>query len=250
MAEAGMMATTTLVAVTPAALPGAQADLATWCQGQILALAQELREARQNLRDVKRLMLGSPRGWQNVIRKTVLRMIYFAKIKAAVRAGYLLVPGFPAEVIAVRVGGTSPPFDSGAYPTQINTAKPDLSLPPGKGRYVDEMLPSRDHSYTLPATPQAPRGELVRRHTVGHAYGEVDFPFQLVQPVVLAATEAAMALKIFDRIGVAHGPHTTSRAIRKSDPIVVGQILDGSQKYPTDKVITFFIAWWMDPRSL
>jgi hypothetical protein len=237
-----------LVALSPHDLPAASAEILQWCQGQIIVLSQELREARENLRETKRRMLGSPKAWQSVVKRTVMRMIYYAKIKAAVRAGYLVIPSFPAEIMAVRVGDAAPRRMVGSYPSQVNQVMADLTLPPGLGRYVDETKPHEDRSYTLPATPQYP-GEHVARY-VTRSYDEhVDFPVHLVKPIVLEATERAMSLRIFDRIGVVHGK-TASRRQIKADPIVVGQIMDGARTYPRDHVISFFIAWWFDPRTL
>ena len=59
------------------------------------------------------------------------------------------------------------------------------------------------------------------------------------------ATAAAMAMKIFDRIGVV--PQTRRKGYR-GDPIVLGQITrkEGWQT----KTASFLIAWYLDPRTL
>jgi len=165
-----------LVALTPQDVAGAQSELASWCKGKILELSLDLRDARQNMRQAK-AMLWRWQGWQRVITKTQRRMIYYAKIRAAVNAGYLVIPNLPCETI--------------------------------------------------------------------------DFPATLIKPVILGATQRAMALRIFDRIGVSFGgTNTMSSRRRRSDPIVVGQILNGAEKYPEEKMVTFFVAWWLDTRSL
>lgn len=248
----------TLVALTPQDVPAAQTEIAEWCRKKILDLGAELADARRNLRAAKKLMLGSPKTWQNLARKTAQRMIYYSKIQAAVKAGYLVVPNLPAELIAVRVNRAAPsPVTMDAWPSQINAAKAEMNLPVGTGRYVDETNPHLDLSYdSKERNPQT--GEVKTVHhrltQIAHYDEGVDFPVALVRPEILAATERAMALKIFDEIGVVHGQGTMSKKQRKSDPIVIGRILDGGagRGYggAAKHYVTFFIAWWLDTQAL
>lgn len=250
--------TKSFVALAPSEMPQVQAEIATWCQAKIVELGRDLADARKNLRQAK-AMLWAWKPWERTARKLEQRMVYYAKIKAAVKAGFLIVPNFPAEIIAVKVEKRGPRFDVGTWPSEVNQATPDLALGPGQGRYVDETMPHFDVSYTTPPTPQHPQGQFIRKSKVDRdsGYGETpDFPTTLVKPVVLEATQHAMALRIFDQIGLVNQDGTTtSRQHRRSDPIVVGQIFDGSapkawgKKLP-EKRVTFFIAWWLDTRML
>lgn len=140
---------------------------------------------------------------------------------------------------------------------QINAAKAEMNLPVGTGRYVDETNPHRDLSYdSKERNPQTGEIKTVHhRQTQITAYDEgVDFPVALVRPEILAATERAMALKIFDEIGVVHGQGTMSKRQRRSDPIVIGRTLDGGKGRgyggEPKHFVTFFIAWWLDTRAL
>ena len=90
-------------------------------------------------------------------------------------------------------------------------------------------------------------GKDVERHAYEAVdYDDPDFPVVLVKPVVLDATRRAMALRIFDRIGVVTG--------RKQDPIVVGEIIDPRTNlrwsHRSQRRVTFFIAWWLNPDDL
>ena len=97
-----------LIALSPAEVPIAQTNLVGWCQRKIIDLGRELRSARQNLTIAKDA--GWKRTqWVGLINRTRQRMIYFAKIKTAVQAGYLVVPNFDVEVMAVRVDRAKPP---------------------------------------------------------------------------------------------------------------------------------------------
>jgi hypothetical protein len=68
----------------------------------------------------------------------------------------------------------------------------------------------------------------------------VDFPLQGVMPEVLRATSRAMALKLFDQLGV-----VLNNGGR--DPIVVGQLLDPKGN---SRLVTFFVAWWLNTDTL
>lgn len=239
------------VALTPGEMPTVQAEIAAWCQVKLIALGRDLADARQNIVQAKRRKWKSS-GWDGIIRKTVKRMLYYAKIKAAVRAGFVIVPNFPVELIAVKVDNERPRHAVATYPSSINTAEPDMWLGPGQGRYVNETLPHEDIGYQQQLPGKDPVWKPLARVGAPGYDEEIDFPVTLVKPVVLKATQRAMCLKIFDTIGLVNQDgRTTSRAQAKSDPIVVGQIIDGStSKRSGQRRMTFFIAWWLDTRML
>lgn len=231
---------TQLVALTPSEMAVAQTQLVGWCRDKIVALGRELREQRENLRQAK-TMKWRHSAWATAVRKTKARMIYFAKIKAAVAEGYLIVPNFDVEVIAVRVQRHSPVSE-----TDVEVATPEL-LPPGSGRYVDDELIgyNQKREYTR---SDGTKGSATDFHPT--EYDDIiDFPAGLVKPIVMQAAERAMTHKIFDRLGIV-------RKSRRSDPLVVGQIIDPTMgnKYGqlrnNPKCVTFFIAWWLDPETL
>lgn len=237
-----------LIALTPQDLAPAQQHLMVWCHQKIQALGKELREHRQNLR-IAKTHKWKHSGWVNVERRTKARMIYYTKIRDAVRAGFLLIPNLPVEVIAVRVSNDAPRSDTATYPNEINKAQAEPLLAIGKGRYVDETLPHQD----LTHYERNEQGEpaLVPAVSVGHAFTEeIDFPFIAVKPQILEATARVMALKLFDQIGIAHGLTTSSLTHRRSDPMVIGQMLGEKVGYGPRKVASFFVAWWLDFEDL
>lgn len=234
----------TMVALNPNEVPAAQAQLLVWCRQKIAALGEEWREQRENARHIKALK-GSPRAWQAQASKTKQRILYYAKLFAAVRAGYLIVPNFNVDVVAVRTAKNAP-----ADEVDNHVATPDL-LPGGRGRYVAGALTG--HTDRRCVNPEEPDKSKRRFTTDFHpdAFTEgIGFPIQLIKPAILDATQRAAALKLFDRIGVVSGTGT------KSDPIVVGQIIDprtsgrGWQLRHSPRCVSFFIAWWIDVRDL
>jgi hypothetical protein len=236
-----------LVALSPAEVGPAQQQLRTWLVAKIRALGADLRDQRQNLA-VAKASKWKHSGWQQAVTRTKQRMIYYAKLKAAVEAGYLIVPNFDLEVLAVRVLRETPPaaiHDTTSAYSRVETRTAPELLPPGAGRYVDDCTTMTADTYLA----KDPKTGLDVKHYVTRVadYATVDFPVQVIKPEVLDATRQAMARRIFDRIGLATG--------RKSDPLVVGEIVDPRSmplkgwRDPARRV-SFFIAWWLNTDTL
>lgn len=230
---------TQLVALTPSDLVPAQHQLATWCHEKILALSRELREQRENLRIAKRAKWRHT-GWLNAITRTKARMIHYVKVKQAVEAGYLIVPNFDLDVLAVRVKRETPPPQTSCSSADAGTAKPQL-LPPGQGRYVDSVLFTQNLSHDEPVEGQPGKTRYVAEYRASRYDEIINFPILAIKPLVLAATERAMALQLFDRIGIVRN--------QRSDPIIVGELLEPSDRFHQRRV-SFFIAWWLDMENL
>lgn len=239
----------TLVALTPQEVAPAQQDLIVWCTKKMHGLGLEYAELQANLRVATRNR-WSRGGLIKAVATLKRRIQYYGKIKAAVQAGYLIVPNFPIEVIAVRVARDQPyASKEGRWASDVNTAQPEL-LPVGHGRYVDEVLFTERADYVQTgADGKDQRVQRTRSTTYDDA---VDFPIVGVKPIIMKATARAMALRIFDRIGVAnHSGRTHSRRQRKADPIIIGQIVEPKYKGRwNEKVVSFFVAWWLDTDSL
>lgn len=240
-----------LVALTPSDVTLAQQQLRGWCVQKIIALGRDLSEHRQNLRHA-RAHKWPVKAWQSLERKAKAQMVYYAKIKKAVEAGFLVIPNFPIETIAVRVReGSKPKQLTAHYDSSVNKVQPTALLPSGHGVYVDEITSTQYHQNWNKKLNDGKGGWEDYRRT-GSYNTEVDFPVAIIKPVILEATTRAMALRIFDRIGLAnHGGGTQSRAMRKSDPIIIGQIINPKSKGRwNEQTVSFFIAWWLDMEAL
>lgn len=229
----------TLVALTPADMVPAQTALGTWCDQKIAAVQAELSDLEINLE------LAVSHGWKHAsvaasLNRTHKRILYYEKMKAAVEAGYLLVPNFPIDVFAVRVKRTQQPSQTSKYEysSGYKTARAEL-LPAGEGRYVDETLEIRDLSYTKKL--ENGQTERVGLYASGD-YDTVDFPVVAVKPAILQATQRAMAMKVFDEMGTVQNQPGSGR-----DPIVIGRLRDPRGN---NRCATFFVAWWLDTASL
>lgn len=225
-----------LVALTPADLAPAQANLAAWCVRKIAALRAELADLEANLE------LATEHGWKHTsveatLNRTARRITYYEKLQVAVNAGYLLIPNLNVDVFAVRVQRAKQPerVHDSSWPSNFEAKA--QALPAGVGRYVDDVVLQRDESYVENVAGK----ETHVRRFVSDDYDNVDFPVALVKPAVLEATTRAMALKVFDQMGVVRNDYPGK------DPIVVGILLDprGNRRRTT-----FFVAWWLDTASL
>ncbi len=232
-----------MVALTPGDVGKAQADLAAWCDKKIASLRAESDELDEALKiALKNRWRRST--YEKCLNLTAKWIMYYEKIKAASLEGHLIVPNFDVEVMAVRVSRVKPRFlIEGHQGDRVNLVRPEL-LPVGEGRYVDDVNVVEHRTHTVPDGKGGTRE--IHRYSPVEFDDEVDFPVIGVKPIILEATALAMSKKIFDRIGVVTG--------KKTDPVVVGQIIDprGSitRWHQPTKFVSFFIAWWLDTDML
>lgn len=232
---------TTLTALTPAEMVPAQHELIAWCTRKIQALVDEADELGIHQR------LAVANGWktsvvESTLNRTARRINYYEKMRAALEAGYLLVPNMPVDVLAVRVNRAKQPEERRDSSRGRFAAKPQAALPAGVGRYVDETVEQRSRSYV----DTDEKGQRVTKHQYFSGdYDEVDFPVAVMKPVILEAAARAMALKVFDEIGRVRNDGASFRS--KADPILVGRLLDPRKGH---NGATFFLAWWVDTGSL
>lgn len=226
----------TLIATKPAEMERAQRELIAWAEQKIASEKLELADARDSLE------LAIKNGWRHgALQRAVSRIAnmveFYEKLKVALDAGYYIVPPFPIDIFTIRTGRKKPRGNETVHSWHQFTQTPQL-LPAGEGRYVDpnpvlfqRTYPPGDHTPDKAVTVFFP-----------DEFRDVTFPFALAKPKIMEATAAAMALKVFDQLGC-----LPERAQTKCDPIVCGQILK-PDRWRTP--VTFFVAWWLDTRTL
>jgi hypothetical protein len=227
-----------LVALSPSDLAVAQADLIGWCDRKIVEVSRERRELKETLAAAKR------NKWRHRPIATAVARVgrlvdYYSKLREALRAGYLIVPNFPVDIFAIRTVHFQPRTrqESRGWEASQQRATP---LPLGAGRYVSQtaLLDSRDREVKT----DEGKNKIVTDYWA-RDFQDPQFPVAVVKPIILEAAQKAMALRLFDQLGVIE--HS-----RKRDPILVGQILHPSSTRWTPRPVSFFIAWWLDTRSL
>ena len=83
------------------------------------------------------------------------------------------------------------------------------------------------------------------------AFEDVEFPLDLAKPELMRITSEAMALKLFDEIGVLRVQRDDT-AVAKGDPVILGRIIHpvGRDYNSARTRLTFFIGWYVDTRDL
>jgi hypothetical protein len=115
-------------------------------------------------------------------------------------------------------------------------------LPPGEGNYRSpEQLVRNDRG-----SRKDDKGKDVFFHRQwATEFDSIEFPVIAAVPYVMKATEEAMALRVFDQIGI-----SPQGSVRSADPLIIGQILLGTGPVWRTKHISFLIAWHLDLRTL
>jgi hypothetical protein len=236
-----MPADFTVIATTPAGMIEAQKSLIVWADRKIESIRVESREAIEQLAIAVQRKWKTD-AWRRQVAKYERRIEFYEKIKAALNAGYYIVPPFPIDVFAIRTKRETPKAKDSEY--HNNHDQDAQILPVGEGRYVSPVPVTE--SYADTKTLSDGKTKEITRHFASE-FADVDFPFKLARSEIRDATNAAMAMGIFDRIGVL--PRT-----RAPDPLVCGQIIVPNQPsyYSGDslKCVTFFVAWWLDTKTL
>jgi hypothetical protein len=234
-----------LVARNPQQMAAAQADLTAWLQNKrssVLADIHELETARDEAKRHK----WKTSSFTNAICKFRKQHDFYQKILEAVIAGYTIVPNFPIDIFAIRVNRTwaaTPEQYGGGSRASYLAETPDI-LPAGEGEYKS---PKPDGFHY---TRDEKQGDKV---TTKHYFAstnmqDCEFPFTVARPEIMTATAEAMALRVFDQIGIC--PKENSRR-GKGDPLIIGQIAMsvGTYGYAL-KAVNFLIAWHLDLRTL
>jgi hypothetical protein len=239
-----------VVAEHPAELQAAQASLVGWADSRLAVLRADKATAETDLEAAK------SHKWRSAPFRKVVSMVsneidYVEKMKLALEAGYCIVPNFPVDVIAIRIGnGRSP--GGGSSTAGWRSSLSDFeqttdALPAGQGEYVDRFPERR---ITKEDAKNNKREAITQYRAVPTEFRDPRFPVHMAKPRVLEATSRAMVLKCFDRIGVLPGRK------RKADPIVVGQIIKPNkpgyekENHNHTQITSFLIAWWIDTRDL
>ncbi len=236
----------TVIAKSPSEMEAAQRSLILWAARKIQFQKQEIAEAEEQLRIAKERKWETA-AWRKEVTKRENQANYFRKIKAALEAGYYIVPPFPIDIFAIRTDRKAPRHMTGE--SRDNHDQLPSVLPIGEGRYVDPK-PTRESYVEVEKRQDYKTNQMVDKNiTYYHATGfeDVTFPFKLARAEVKEAAINAMGLKIFDTLGVL--PRT-----RKPDPVVCGQIYVPNKKlwrhYEVNEAVTFFVAWWLDTKLL
>ena len=230
-----------LVALRPSDMEPAQASLKSWAERKLAEERANAAEADECVRVAEKAKWGRIK-LRNQAKTAHKRVTYYEKVKAALDAGYVIIPDFPVEVFAVRTSGEAPvgSGESNWGPRYAQNDIPEIEsdAPPlAEGDYKN---PQQQAGYAYKHETTDSNGEKHEHWTSDAiALREPEFPFVNAKPVVMNATQEAMARKIFDEIGA------LPRSRRKPDPVIVGRIIR-----PDGERLTFMIAWYIRTQDI
>jgi len=221
-----------VIALSPTDLAPAQQSLIGWCDQRIAHWIAEHKEATEGYEHaVKNKWKAGP--FQRIVQRANRRIGFYRKVKAAIEAGYLIVPNFPIEIFAIRTNAVEARSDESTARWAQFRQNP-RALAQGEGRYVNP-IPVK---YTDERDTKDGKTETV--YYPAELDTELEIPLHLVKPEIMRAVDKARALKLFDQIGIVTD--------RQADPIVCGQIVEGAGM--SAKRVTFFVAWYVDLDAL
>lgn len=179
------------------------------------------------------------------------RAMYLGKVKAALEAGYVMVPDMEGQILAIRVKRDRPEQGNRTSTTQFISGPtgelPD-AIPAGVGEYVNPVPDSTALALFDNAGKQT--GTRLR---IEDFSDELALPTQFLKPTIIQRTGEAVELKIFDEIvAVYDGAQTYRRkAVKggKGDPLIIVRIFDhggGRKKFQRRATLAFLIAWFID----
>jgi hypothetical protein len=224
-----------LVALTVTEMVAAQNALSEWCEKKLDQVNGELKDALANVK------LAKSRKWKSAPFESLATRIrgqikFYEKVKIAVEHGYLVVPNLPVDAFAVRVSRDEPADTVTSSWHEARTVAATSNLAAGEGAYVSNEANTK----TIDDGTDDTGRQLVSYFPTN--YREIAFPVAIAKPRIIDATQQAMELRVFDRIGLVGGRGNETAA--RGDPIVVGQIF--RKRGWGEQTLTFFIAWWFN----
>lgn len=175
------------------------------------------------------------------------RVHFYSKILTALEHGYQIVPSFPITAFAIRTDKKKPlKMVSTAYYTP-HTQEPQ-ALPAEEGDYKNPF-PLVMERQLAPATATTSE----KKEYWADNWKELEFPISMAKPKIMEATSRAMALKIFDDIGILPGFASNERnRPPKGDPMIIARVKEPKANGPflAPRFVSFIVAWHIDTRTL
>lgn len=225
-----------LTATLPSEMVASQVELIAWCDRKVAVIQDEVRELYDSYERAKKMKWKSE-PLKNLRRSASKRLAYYEKVKIALVAGFYIVPNFDVQFFAIRTRKKTPKDQWTVFnwnaPDHVKEAQ---ELPAGEGDY--------QNPFPVVYEKSVGEGDAKKKYSRAERWDTMEFPIMMAKPEVMEATSRAMALKIFDRIGVFPG----YRNVKKDDPVIIGQIF--RKQGGVEKIISFMIAWHLDTRMI
>jgi hypothetical protein len=226
-----------VIATTPAGMVAAQGQMQAWVDRKLAVAERDFidHEATVNALRAAGMRVDVARSHMSRARH---RITFYTKVKAALDAGYYIIPPFDVQIFAIRTD-RAPMADSGTRNWSKDQA--GRCLPAGEGAFEDPVVPRCKSGTIEDGKNHDGTARQVAVYENDRQWNdEIDLPVRAHKPELIEATSKAIGERIFDALGIAP-------AYRSADPIIVGQIKHWKQG---QSPLTFFVAWWMDEADL
>ena len=243
--ETGAQNPITVIATNHQEMQAAQQVLIQRVGGRLARLYSEIANLGKNLALAKAGHLDRSRI-NAAISKARRRVVFYEKLKAALEAGYTLIPDMEVEVFAIRTTKQGPDRnykqDTRNYDFFLSVDDQESNRPPvSVGTYVRPQ-PTIYRSKKEKGVDQAGKITYTREAWAEDWQEELLFPFSLAKVRIVEETTRALALKVFDNLGVL----PVSR--RNADPMVIGQVV--LKEGWRERRMNFLICWFVDADTI
>jgi hypothetical protein len=246
-----------LIATNPQEMRHAQHALIDWVVAKLEVVKGEIESAKGESSELaEALAHAKAQNWKTstigkhhdlAIKRIGFaqsRLAYYTKIMTALQAGYYIVPPMDMELFAIRTDKEKPARRCRllSFPGQGNFEMECQTLPMGVGDYKNPHPKVEAVGETLTDD----KGNRKRSYAVTD-WDAIDFPVNMIKPKIMEATDRAMALKVFDEMGVLPQDYR-----RNPDPVILGRIYQPKKNssYLNPVAITFMIAWHLNTKDL
>jgi hypothetical protein len=231
---------TEVSAETPAEMMAAQVNLIAWCDAKIGALRHEQTELQAAFEHAvaHKWKASTLKRHADIASK---RIDYYQKVKLALEAGYVIVPNFPVRIFAIRTDRTKPL----KVLKQVQWDQHEQhahGLPQGEGEYKNP-LPVVYESGEYVVKREGQPDKKVKDYWA-EKWDDFEFPLNMSRVRIMEAATRAMALSVFDELGILPNDRRTP------DPIITGRVVDPRSTKFNRRVLTFMVAWHIDTRTL
>lgn len=219
-----------LYALDPAGVQSEHLRLADWFRAKLAEVETELKDA-EALANVAAKTKWNVSAGARAVNASAKRADFYRKCIAAIEAGYLIVPNMPCETLAIRTARRQPGKAIREYRSSVTEKAPGLPAGAGEYRSPEPTVETWD------VETQNSRGEKVTKWQYqADQWRDPVMPVEFVKAEIIREADRAMALKVFDEIGMVRDG--------ARDPILLGRILNG-----TKRPASFFIGWAVNTRG-
>lgn len=219
-------------------MAGCQNAMIGWCRAKIAETrghVEELKAAYEHALKSKWKSETLKRHWS----LSVKRLDFYERMLTALEHGYQIVPSFPVTAFAIRTDKKRPLKMLTGYRHANHTQEPS-SIQSGEGEYKNPfpVVYERTIAAKTPTTSEV-------KSYWAEAWKDLEFPISMSKPRIMEAATRAMALKIFDDLGILPAIQA------KGDPLIIARLLvPANRGYGPKRWVSFIVAWHLDTRTI